>query len=183
MVSVFSRLPLFSPLQSSVRNLPSQMKEFGNKGNPRIDLQTPFNENFNMSTVEEIESFQLRMSLLALHRRVLFFGPQRNFYMLLALLMAATVVAMHFFPSTHFLIIFIFVVPGFAIHNGYFIDLPRTKSVLSFFEHNHPELCSWLPESALLEAKLESDAKAGKFARFKEEIAQALATGQLIDFP
>ena len=33
------------------------------------------------------------------------------------------------------------------------------------------------------DTRMESDAKAGKFAHFKEEIAQARARGELIDFP
>ena len=105
-----------------------------------------------MGTVEEIERARLRLSLLALHRRALILGPQRNFFILLAFLIVGTGMAIYFFPSTPFLITFIFTVPAFALHKSYFIDLPASKSVLAFFENNHPELCSWLPESALLEA-------------------------------
>jgi hypothetical protein len=109
-----------------------------------------------MSKVDELEREQLRLSLLALHRRVLFFGPRRNFFMLFAFLSAATGAAIYLLPSDSFLYLFpvIFIVPPFALHHSYFIELPATKSVLAFFEHNHPELCSWLPESALLEAEM-----------------------------
>jgi hypothetical protein len=97
---------------------------------------------------------QLRLSLLALHRRVLLLGPQRNFFILLAILIAATGPAIYAFPFNPFLITVLFTIPAFVLHKSYFIDLPATKSVLTFFEHNHPELCSWLPESALLEATM-----------------------------
>jgi len=127
------------------------MEEFGKMGNLRIDLQTPFNENSNMSKVDELERAQLRLSLLALHRRVLILGHQGNFFILLALLIAASGAAIYFLPSPYS---FLSIVPGFVLHEYYFIELPATKSVLAFFEHNHPELCSWMPESALLEAKM-----------------------------
>ena len=107
-----------------------------------------------MSTVDEREREQLRLSLLALHRRRLILGPQRNFFILIALLISALAAVIYFFPSTPFITTFIFTLPAFALHKGYFIDLPATKSVLAFFEQNHPELCSWLPESALLEARM-----------------------------
>jgi hypothetical protein len=115
-----------------------------------------------MSTVEETEREQLRLSLLALHRRRLLLGPRRNFFIMLALLAAGTGAAIYLLPSDSFLYLFpvIFIVPPFALHHSYFIDLPATKSVLAFFEKNHPELCSWLPESALLEAKMLYEQKA-----------------------
>ena len=72
---------------------------------------------------------------------------------MLALLAAATGAAIYFIPTSNWTV-FIFIIPGFILHKSYFIDLPATKAVLAFFEQNHPELCSWLPESALLEAKL-----------------------------
>jgi len=74
--------------------------------------------------------------------------------------MAGTVAAMYFFPTTPFLPTFTFMIPAFVLHKCYFIDLPATKSVLVFFEQNHPELCSWLPESALLEATMLYERKA-----------------------
>jgi hypothetical protein len=37
---------------------------------------------------------------------------------------------------------------------NYYVTLPAIKNILLFFELNHPQLCSWLPESALLEAKM-----------------------------
>jgi hypothetical protein len=113
-----------------------------------------------MSTSQETEREQLRLSLLALHRRVLILGPQRNFFILAALFLVATGAVEYFFPSTPYPVIFIFVVPVFALHKSYFIDLPATKSVLSFFERNRPVLCSWLPESALLEAEMLNEKKA-----------------------
>src|SRR5277367_723580 len=105
-----------------------------------------------MSTIEELESAQLRLSLLALHRRVLLLGPLRNFFILFALLIAVTGAVIYFFSTSPFLkspflLTFLFTIPAFALHKSYFIDLPKTKSVLAFFEKNHPELCSWLPES------------------------------------
>jgi hypothetical protein len=33
------------------------------------------------------------------------------------------------------------------------------------------------------DARMETDAKAGKFSKFKEEIARARANGELLDFP
>jgi hypothetical protein len=47
------------------------------------------------------------------------------------------------------------------------------------------QLSQWFDEyvEKAWDAQMESDAKAGKFARFKDEIAQARATGELIDFP
>jgi hypothetical protein len=118
-----------------------------------------------MSAIEETEREQLRLSLLALHRRVLFFGPLRNFFILFVFLIAVTGAVLYFFHASHFLkspflLTFLFTIPAFALHKSYYIDLPRTKSVLAFFEQNHPELCSWLPESALLEAKMLYEQKA-----------------------
>jgi len=118
-----------------------------------------------MSTVEELESSQLRLNLLALHRRVVFLGPLRNFFILFAFLISVAGAVIYFFPASPllqspFLFTFLFTIPVFTLQNIYFINLPKTKSVLAFFEHNHPELCSWLPESALLEAKMLYEQKA-----------------------
>jgi hypothetical protein len=118
-----------------------------------------------MSTTEELEKVQLRLSLLALHRRVLFLGPLRNFFIMFVFLTAITGAVIYFYHTSHFLkspflLTFLFTIPVFALHKSYFIDLPRTKSVLTFFEQNHPELCLWLPESALLEAKMLYEEKA-----------------------
>jgi hypothetical protein len=46
------------------------------------------------------------------------------------------------------------------------------------------QLSRWFDEylEKAWDAQMEADAKAGKFARFKEEIAQAKAAGELIDF-
>ncbi|MEI9998365.1 MAG: hypothetical protein WDO13_03955 [Verrucomicrobiota bacterium] len=46
-------------------------------------------------------------------------------------------------------------------------------------------LVQWLDEYVEREwdRRMEAHAKAGKFAKFKEEIARARATGELIDFP
>jgi hypothetical protein len=101
----------------------------------------------------------LRLNLLALHRRVLFLGPWWNFLVLLALLFAAAGAALYFFPTNAWVIPFVFIVPSFALHKVYFIDLPATKNLLIFFEQHHPELCSWLEESALLEATMLSEQK------------------------
>ena len=89
-------------------------------------------------------------------------GSQRNFYILLAFLAAAIGATSYLLPSGSFLYLFpvIFIVPPFALHHSYFIELPATKSVLAFFEQNHPELCSWLPESALLDARMLYEQKA-----------------------
>jgi hypothetical protein len=106
-----------------------------------------------MSAAEETEKAQLRLSLLALHRKTVFLGPVRNFYIMLVLLAAATGVAIYLFPTSN-LVVFILIVPGFILQKTYFIDLPRSKVFLAHFEKHHPELCSWLPESALLEAQV-----------------------------
>jgi hypothetical protein len=59
----------------------------------------------------------------------------------------------------------------------------------SAIEHLPPpqlaRLSQWFDEflEKTLDARIESDAKAGKFAHFKEKIAQARANGELIDFP
>ena len=47
------------------------------------------------------------------------------------------------------------------------------------------QLSRWFDEylERAWDAQMEGDAKSGKFARFKEEIAQAKAAGELIDFP
>ncbi len=47
------------------------------------------------------------------------------------------------------------------------------------------QLIQWLDEyvEKAWDARIEADAKAGKFAKFKEEIAHARAKGELIDFP
>ncbi len=47
------------------------------------------------------------------------------------------------------------------------------------------QLVQWLDEyvEKARDARIEADAKAGKFAKFKEEIARARAKGELIDFP
>jgi hypothetical protein len=47
------------------------------------------------------------------------------------------------------------------------------------------QLSRWFDEylERAWDAQMEADAKAGKFARFKEEIAQAKASDELIDFP
>ena len=47
------------------------------------------------------------------------------------------------------------------------------------------QLSRWFDEylEKAWDAQMESDAKAGKFSHFKEEIAQARARGELIDFP
>ena len=103
---------------------------------------------------DDQERFQLRLSLLSFHRNVVFLGSQWNFGILLVLLILTTGAGIYFFSSTPFLTTFIFTIPAFALHKSYFIDLPKTKSILAFFEQNHPELCSWLEESAFLEAKM-----------------------------
>jgi len=47
------------------------------------------------------------------------------------------------------------------------------------------QLSRWFDEyiEKAWDVQMETDAKAGKFARFKEEIARARAAGELIDFP
>jgi hypothetical protein len=47
------------------------------------------------------------------------------------------------------------------------------------------QLSRWFDEyvERAWDTQMEADAKAGKFTRFKEEIAQAKAAGELIDFP
>jgi hypothetical protein len=47
------------------------------------------------------------------------------------------------------------------------------------------QLSRWFDEylEKAWDARMESDAKAGKFAHFKEKIAQARTRGELIDFP
>jgi hypothetical protein len=47
------------------------------------------------------------------------------------------------------------------------------------------ELSQWFDEylEQAWDVRMEADAKAGKFSHFKEEIAQAEAAGDLIDFP
>ena len=47
------------------------------------------------------------------------------------------------------------------------------------------QLSRWFDEylEKAWDARMESDAKAGKFAHFKDEINQARASGELIDFP
>jgi hypothetical protein len=47
------------------------------------------------------------------------------------------------------------------------------------------QLSQWFDEylEKAWDARMESDAKAGKFAHFKAKIAQARANGELIDFP
>jgi hypothetical protein len=47
------------------------------------------------------------------------------------------------------------------------------------------ELSRWFDDylEKAWDARMESDAKAGKFTLFKEEIAQARSRGELIDFP
>ena len=47
------------------------------------------------------------------------------------------------------------------------------------------QLSRWLNEyiEKAWDARMEADAEAGKFARLKLEIAQAKATGELVDFP
>jgi hypothetical protein len=47
------------------------------------------------------------------------------------------------------------------------------------------QLSQWFDEyrERVWDAQMEADAKAGKFARFKEEITQAKSAGELIDFP
>ena len=47
------------------------------------------------------------------------------------------------------------------------------------------QLVRWLDDylEKAWDAKMEADAKAGKFSHFKEKIAQARASGELIDFP
>jgi hypothetical protein len=46
-------------------------------------------------------------------------------------------------------------------------------------------LVQWLDEyvEKAWDERMEADAKAGKFSRFKEEIARARANGELLDFP
>ena len=46
-------------------------------------------------------------------------------------------------------------------------------------------LSKWFDEyrEKAWDERIEADAKAGKFARFKEDIARARAAGELIDFP
>lgn len=97
---------------------------------------------------------QLRLSLRALHQRAVFLGPQRNFYILLALLSAAAGAVIYFLPADGAWGVFLIIGPGFLLHRHYFIELPASKSLLTFFESNHPELCSWRPDSALREATL-----------------------------
>jgi fatty acid/phospholipid biosynthesis enzyme len=47
------------------------------------------------------------------------------------------------------------------------------------------ELSKWLDEhlERSWDARMEADAKAGKFDRFKQEIDRAKASGTLLDFP
>jgi hypothetical protein len=47
------------------------------------------------------------------------------------------------------------------------------------------QLSQWLDDyiERAWDARMEADAKAGKFAHFKEKIARARETGELIDFP
>jgi hypothetical protein len=47
------------------------------------------------------------------------------------------------------------------------------------------QLSRWFDEylERAWDAQMEADAKAGKFTRFKEEIARAKAADELIDFP
>ena len=96
---------------------------------------------------------QLRLSLLALHHRVLRLGPIRNFYYFLALIIAGAFAVIYFLPSHYsdFAAVPI-ICAGFQLHRYYFIELPADKTILAFFEQNHPELCSWLEDSAVLEA-------------------------------
>jgi hypothetical protein len=48
----------------------------------------------------------------------------------------------------------ILVIPPFVLHKIYFVDVPEAKVFTAYFELHHPELCSWLEESAALEARL-----------------------------
>ena len=104
---------------------------------------------------------QLRLSLLALHLRVQRLGSQRNFFLLLAIFTAAAGGALYYFPEPKYgwLMPFVFIFSSFNFHRMYFIDLPRDKSILAFFEQNHPEMCSWLEESAVLEAAMAYEQK------------------------
>ncbi len=97
---------------------------------------------------------QLRLSILALHRRVMFLGSRWNFYGFLALLVAAQMFLIYLDEPIVKWSIFVFIAAGFALHKTYLIDLPSTKVILAFFEQSHPELCSWVKESAVLEATL-----------------------------
>ncbi len=104
---------------------------------------------------------------MALRREVMFFGPLRNFIFLSALLIVITfgaIACSSYFLFAHkdysyaclgiFIPIFTLTLLGYFLHKKYFFDLPHAKAILAFFERNHPELCSWLPDSALLEAKI-----------------------------
>ena len=97
---------------------------------------------------------QLRLSLLALHLRVQRLGSRRNFFLLLALCLTGAGAIVYYFPQYGWLVPFGFIFSSSQFHMMYFIELPRDKSILAFFEQNHPEMCSWLEESALLEAAM-----------------------------
>jgi len=47
------------------------------------------------------------------------------------------------------------------------------------------QLSKWFDEylEQTWDARMEADAKAGKFSKFKDEIAQAQVKGKLLDFP
>lgn len=101
----------------------------------------------------------LRLSLLTIHRRVILLGSQRIFYILLILLVMSAGTLAYFSTSVRMLIFIITLFCVGSLYNSYFIELPALKKVLAFFETNHPEVCSWLPESPLLEAQKMSDRK------------------------
>jgi hypothetical protein len=84
----------------------------------------------------------------------MFLGSRWNFYGFLALLVAAQMFLIYLDEPIVKWSIFVFIAAGFALHKTYLIDLPSTKVILAFFEQSHPELCSWVKESAVLEATL-----------------------------
>jgi hypothetical protein len=67
--------------------------------------------------------------------------------------------------------------------------MSTVQEIESAIEHLPPaelsQLAQWFDTylEKAWDARIEADAKAGKFAKFKEEIARARANGELLDFP
>ena len=103
---------------------------------------------------------QLRLELIAMHLDVKRYGSRWNFLRVLAIFFVAAILLLTYDHHHQNIIFFALVAGAFWLQIIYFVHVPRKRLFLAFFERHHPELCSWLQESAELEAMAQFEKRA-----------------------